>query len=324
MQSADNVWPSAALEIMENDLVAAFAYTTRFGNVLVAPVCPFGMVDAERATVTTSVPLAFTDKLLRLAAAPQTALAFFTRASGGSEQPGFVLVQGDATFPDAPSAADNAELAARWPRFLSAPPSAGSRLRKWGAGYYDHRVPVTIAVRRLTYWPSTDAVGTPTVCGARSGEPPAQTPPQVGTTATVAARKYANALARCPGHVLGWIGADGYPELTAVAGSVDDDGVHLGRDDLPAGGRRAALLGFWGNPQLHGQGMVQCRGWLTPDNGGLLATQHQKHFSLALGSFGQNKLVPVLANALYRKAVRRGLVRDGSLVRPTTSSTGAA
>lgn len=322
MQLADNTWPAEALAIMESDLVAAFAYTTRFGNVLVAPVCPFGMVAAEQATVTTSVPLAFTDKLLRLAAAPQAALAFFTRAGGSSEQPGFVLVQGDATFPDAPSAADTAELAARWPRFLSTPPPAGSRMRKWAAGYYDHRVPVTIAVRRLTYWPSTDAVGTPTVCGTprteASAQTPAQTPPQTGTAATVAARKYAKALARCPDHVLGWIGSDGYPQLAAVSGSVDDDGVHLGRDDLPPGGRRGALLGFWGNPQLHGQGMVQCRGWLTPDSGGLLATQHQKHFGLALGSFGQDKLIPVLANTLYRKAVTRGLVRDGSLVRPTS------
>ena len=71
----DGSWPDAVIDILRGDLVAAFAYSTRFGGVSLAPVCPLGMVDIEAGVITTSVPMSFTDKLRRLAEAPQAALA---------------------------------------------------------------------------------------------------------------------------------------------------------------------------------------------------------------------------------------------------------
>lgn len=52
-------WPDGAKEIIAGDLCAAFAYTTRFGGVSVAPVCPFGIFDEDTGTIETSVPMAF-------------------------------------------------------------------------------------------------------------------------------------------------------------------------------------------------------------------------------------------------------------------------
>ncbi len=55
------------MEIIGGDLVAAFAYTTKYGGVSLAPVCPFGIFDEQAGTIETSVPMCFVDKLGRLA-----------------------------------------------------------------------------------------------------------------------------------------------------------------------------------------------------------------------------------------------------------------
>lgn len=159
-------WPDGAKEIIAGDLCAAFAYTTRFGGVSVAPVCPFGIFDEDDGTIESSVAMAFVDKLRRLAVAPEAALGFFTRTHGQATTPGYVLAQGEVTFPEAVPDGYLDALHARWSTFLGSVPDGGFVRRLGGGAYYDKRLPVTLHVRRLLYWQEVDAAGEPTDIGA--------------------------------------------------------------------------------------------------------------------------------------------------------------
>lgn len=312
-------WPSGAVEIMRGDVVAGFAATTRFGSVSLAPVCPLGMVDDGERTIGTSVPLAFSDKLRRLAEAPQAALAFFRREHGLSDRPGFVLAQGEVTFPDAVPTEHLVEIAQRASPYLGTF-HLGRLLRALGgAAYYEQRVPVTLHVTRLRYWEDPAATGTPTVVGAAlPGSPaPAQQPPTRGTGPAVAASKYAKQIERDDDHLLSWIDADGLPTVTPVEPHVDGDRLRFEGANLPSGGRRAALMGYWYNRHLHGQGALMARGWLEVDeDGAVFGASSCRKFNTPPGRFVQTKVLPVGLGFMYRKAVRSGAVRDGAFVRP--------
>jgi hypothetical protein len=312
-------WPSRAVEIMRGDVVAAFAATTRFGSVSLAPVCPLGMVDVEGCTIRTSVPLAFSDKLRRLAEAPQAALAFFRREHGLSDQPGFVLAQGEVTFPNVVPAEHFDEIEERTPQYLG-PLHLGRLLRALGgAAYYEQRVPVTLHVTRLRHWEDPAATGAPIVAGTAlpKSPPAAQQPPKQGTGPVVAASKYATQIERGNDHLLGWIDADGLPTVAPVEPEVDGDRLRFEGENLPSGGRRAALMGYWYNRHLHGQGALMARGWLEVDeHGNAFAASSSRKFNTPPGRFVQTKVLPVGIGFMYRKAVRSGAVRDGAFVRP--------
>lgn len=314
-----DAWPPAAVEIVRGDLMAAFAYTTPFGGVSLSPVCPFGMLDEDAATIVTSVPLAFTDKLRRLAAAPQAALAFFRRDHGMASAPGFVLAQGDVSFPDAPPPGHLAELHERWAQHLGPVPTGGLVRKLGGDAYYDHRTPVALHVRRISYWPDEKATGTPIVAGdpAPVQPPPPQRPPKAGTEPLVAPGRYAKQLRRVPDHLLGFVDGKGHPTVLPIVPVLDGDRLRVDRDDVPPGGRRASLLGFWYERQLHGQGALVARGWLdATDDGATFAPSACRSFNLPKGSFGPKVIVPIALGFQHRKAERSGAVRDGSFVRP--------
>ena len=309
-------WPAEATDIVGGDLCAAFAYTTRFGGVSLAPVCPFGIFDGGAGTIETSVPLAFVDKLRRLAEAPEASLSFFRREHGRSATPGHVLAQGDVTFPDAPPDGYLAALHGRWPLYLGSVPEGGLVRRLGGDAYYDRRVPVTLHVRRLSYWPDGDATGTPTVVGDPRPEPPAaQGPPKQGSAPLVKPGKYAKQLMRDNDHLLGYIDGDGRPFVVPFTPRINGDLIEIGRSELPPGGRRAAILGFWYNRELHGQGMFAARGWLeSSGDSATFAPSASRKFNISMGAFGQKALGPVALGFMYRKAVKSGGVRDGALV----------
>jgi hypothetical protein len=312
-------WPSQAVDIMRGDVVAGFAATTRFGSVSLAPVCPLGMIDVEARTIRTSVPLAFSDKLRRLAEAPQAALAFFRREHGLSSRPGFVLAQGEVTFPDTIPPEHLVELEEQAPQYLG-PFHVGRLLRALGgAAYYEQRIPVTLHVSRLRSWEDPSATDDPIVAGSEppAFAPPAQQPPKQGTAPVVAASKYARQIERGNDHLLGWIDGDGLPTVVPVEPVVDGDRVRFERGDLPSGGRRAALMGYWYNRQLHGQGALMNRGWMeVDDHGATFAASSCQKFNTPPGRFVQTKVLPVGIGFMYRKAVRSGAVRDETFVRP--------
>lgn len=310
-------WPDGAKEIIAGDLCAAFAYTTRFGGVSVAPVCPFGIFDEDTGTIETSVPMAFADKLRRLAVAPEAALGFFTRTHGKVTTPGYVLAQGDVTFPDAVPAGYLDALHARWPAFLGSVPDGGLVRRLGGDSYYDKRLPVTLHVRRLLYWQEGDAAGEPVVIGApRPVPPPPQRPPKQGTEPVVAPKKYAKQMGRSTDHLLGFVDGDGRPFVIPISPQVTDGRISVAADRLPTGGRRAAVMGLWFNSRLHGQGMWGARGWLdVSSSDATFAPSASNGFNLSMGAFGQKVLVPIALGFDYRKAVRSGAVRDGRFVR---------
>ncbi|MCE7883690.1 MAG: hypothetical protein DYH08_07490 [Actinobacteria bacterium ATB1] len=310
-------WPEEAVDIVGGDLCATFAYTTRFGGVSIAPVCPFGTFDERAGTIETSVPMMFVDKLRRLEDAPQAALGFFSRKHGLSATPGYVLAQGDVTFPDAPPAGYLEALHERWAEFLGSVPEGGIVRKLGGDAYYDKRLPVTLNVRRLLYWKDPLAAGDPNVVGdPLAGPPSPQRPPKQGTDPLVASRKYVKQLERDDGHVLGFLDSEGRPFLVPFTPQVVDHRIVIGRDDLPRGGRRAAAMGFWCNPQLRGQGVWTVRGWLdVAGSSATFAPSASRKFNLSMGAFGQKVLTPILLGFKYRKAVRSGAVRDGAFVR---------
>jgi len=312
-------WPEAAVEILRGDVVAGFAATTRFGSVSLAPVCPIGMVDVDAGTVATSVPLAFSDKLRRLAEAPQASLAFFRREHGQSSRPGFVLVQGDVSFPDAVPASHLGYLRQNGPKYLGSM-SPGPVLRRLGgAPYYEQRLPVTLHVRRLLHWQDDAATSDAVVVGEPLPDSPTepQRPPVAGTDPAVPATKFARQLRRGNDHLIGFVGTDGLPTVLPIHPEVDRDRVRFYRPDPPTGGRRAGLMGFWYNARLHGQGALMCRGWMdATERGATFAASSCQKFNTPPGAFVQEKVLPVALGFMYRKAVRTGAVRDGAFVRP--------
>lgn len=316
-------WPNEAIDIMRGDVVAGFAATTRWGSVSLAPVCPLGMVDDETGTIRTSVPLAFSDKLRRLAEAPQAALAFFRREHGLSTQPGFVLAQGHVTFPDAVPDDHLDELLELAPAYLGQF-EVGRVLRSLGgAAYYEQRLPVTMHVQRLRVWDDESASGPSAVTGdgLPEGPPTPQLPPKQGTDPLVPVSKYAKQLRRGNDHLIGFVDTDGLPTVLPIEPMVDADRVRFERSDLPPGGRRAALMGYWYNRRLHGQGALMARGWLeVTDDGATFAASSRQQFNTPSGSFVQTKVLPVGLGFMYRKAVRSGAVTDGAFVRPAQPS----
>jgi hypothetical protein len=78
-------------------------------------------------------------------------------------------------------------------------------------------------------------------------------------------------MAALPHRLLGWRGADGYPEVAPVQpAGCGPDGLRLvaPRGVLPPGGRRAGLLAHSFRPQLVGLTVRMLTGWLDVDDDG--------------------------------------------------------
>lgn len=309
------MWTDDVREILGGDLAVALAYRTPAGGVVVMPVTTLGAFDAARGTVSTSSSLGNFTKLLRIEADPRVALAYHTRDHGSADAPRFVLVQGDAAFPDRqPKQFARMLEDPKWEKWLPAR-KHGIVWDRVGREYYDYRVPIVVDVARILVWDGLDAAGTPTVTGRTlpAGDPEPQSPPAKGTEPRVAPGKYRKRLDRSRHRLVGYGGVDGYPVVLPVGTSLVDDRLLLDRADLPAGGRRAGFLAHWFEPRLVGQGSVIATGWLDCDGDGrALYSPH----TVAGYAVPPRELVFSLGGGLaakfgYRKAVRRGLVRDG-------------
>jgi hypothetical protein len=300
-------WPDAVDEILGADMTAALAYSTPAKGAVPSAVAPIGMRSPEAGTVTFTTSLGFGKKLERIEADPRISLAYHAREHGRSERPEYVLVEGRADPDREPSQARRDEVSDRAADFLGESKS-GFFWDRWMHEYYVTRVPVDVHVERVVVWPDLSCAGVPEVLGAPLPEPPEpQSPPKKGTGPRVDVQKAARRLGELPYLLLSYVRADGYPAVVPVRlGSAGERGLELsapGEDLIPAGGRRAGLLGHAYRPQLTGLVTRQHTGWLEAASAGegVYAPHTEAGFRAPA-----NKTLLLLANGfLAKRNVRR-------------------
>lgn len=290
------MWTDADDVVIRGDLTAALGYVTPAGGVVVAAVAPVGLCDRAAGTVGFTTSLGFGRKLERLRADPKVALAYHAREHGlgQADDPGFVLVQGTASFSEAlPTREELDRLGEQAAAYLGAP-RRGPFWDRWLRAYYADRLQVTVAVHRVV------RVGADPLPEAG----PAQAPPRNGTGPRVDLGRAGRRAARLPHRVLGWRGADGFPVLVPVTVGAPRPGAGLPLSApvaLPAGGRRAGLMCHRYRPQLVGLETRQHTGWL---DGGLYAPHTAAGFVAP-----PNKTVLLLANGyLARRGLKKALL----------------
>jgi hypothetical protein len=299
-------WPDHVDEILGGDLTAALGYATPAGGAVVMAVAPIGLRDRELGTVGFTTSLGFAKKLDRLRREPRVALAYHAREHGGSARREYVLVQGRAEPVERPSPAERAEVREHAERHLGKGRS-GWFWDRWLREYYEVRIPVRVHVERLTVWPELDCSGAPDLEGlpdpVMSPEP--QPPPKKGTGPRVDVERAMKRLRRTPHRLLAHLGADGYPVVAPVElQAADERGIELRSPAglMPAGARRAGLLGHDYRPKLVGLTARQYTGWLeAAGNEGLYAPHSETGFVAP-----PNKTLLLILNGLQAKrGVRR-------------------
>src|SRR5215217_7732507 len=231
-------------------------------------VAPIGLRDRERGTVGFTTSLGFAKKLDRIKREPRVALAYHAREDGDCSRSEYVLVQGRAEPVEKPTEADRA-LVRRLAEARLGSARSGVFWDRWLREYYMVRIPVWVHVERMTVWPDLRCRGEPERYGLPGPTAPAepQAAPAKGTGPRVDVSRAAKRLARTPHHLLGYVESDGYPTVGPVElrGS-DESGIELTAAPgvIPAGARRAGLLGHSYKPKLIGLTARQYTGWLEP------------------------------------------------------------
>jgi hypothetical protein len=260
-------WTDEIDEILGSDLAVGFAYLTPAKGVVITPMAPLGLRDRQAGTVTLTTSQAMWKKLERIRRNSGVAVAYHAREHGLTDKPGFVLVQGRASFPTTADRDWLESITPEWDRFLG-PRSTGLAGRMLDV-YYWHRVPITIEVERIVAYPDDAATSEREVLGKPAAEPaPPQKPPGGGTAPRVDPAKVAAAAQRLPHTLLGWCGSDDMPEVVpAVAVEGGESGVKLTvpAGSVPTGGRRAGLTSHRFQPRMIGQEQRVHTGWLESD-----------------------------------------------------------
>ena len=263
-------WSDEVDEILTGDLAVGLAYLTPAKGVVIVPMAPLGLRDREAGKVTVTTSLGLWKKLDRVRRNPGVAIAYHAREHGYSDRPGFVLVQGRASFSTEPDRAWLESITPNWDRFL-VPKSSGALGRVLDV-YYWQRVAIEIQVVRVVAYPDGGAREDPELFGA-APPPPAgpQEPPRGGTEPRVSVESVAANAKRLPHTLLGWCGSDDLPDVVPVS-SADPVAngllLEVPRGLVPAGGRRAGLTSheFW--PRMVGQEQRVYTGWLSADDEG--------------------------------------------------------
>ena len=292
------MWSDDEDAIIGGDLTAALAYLTPAGGAVVTPVAPIGLRDRDAGTVTFTTSLGFGRKLERMRSNPRVALAYHAREHGFADGPAFVVVQGLAsaeTEPDRDVLEEEVRPASL--RFMG-PPKTGVFWDRWLDAYYADRVLVTVSVERVRCWPDGSGAGNPAVTGTPlpAREVPSQRPPAKGTGPRVDAERAAKRLRAVPHVLLGYQDADGFPLVLPVrVGAADARGI-APEGPVPAGARRAGLMGHRYEAKLIGLECRQYTGWLQD---GVYAPHTESGFRAPA-----NKTLLLLANGFLAK---RGL-----------------
>ena len=271
-------WPDWVDDVIAGDLTAAVAYVTPAGGSVVTAVAPIGLRDREAGTVTFTTSLGFGKKLERIARNPRVALAYHAREHGFCDKSAYVLVQGDAKALTEPSREylENV-LRPAATRFMGPPKEGKLFWDRWLREYYQDRVPVDVAVERVSAWPNLDCSGQAEIIGApHAGEPPAQEAPKNGTGPRIDSERAARKLQALDHTLLAYVGGDGYPEIVPVeVTDAGPAGIRLwSHRSLPPGGRRAGIVAHSYRAKLIGLSARQHTGWLNVDEHGVLYAPH--------------------------------------------------
>ena len=142
-------WSDEVDEILGGDLAAGFAYLTPAKGVVITPMAPLGLRDREAGTVT--LPPRWTCGRSSTGSAAERRGGRLPRARARPHRrPGFVLVQGRASFDPGPTARGSSRSrpsgTASWARAPAAPRPAARRLLPaargdHGRGRADRRLP---------------------------------------------------------------------------------------------------------------------------------------------------------------------------------------
>jgi hypothetical protein len=315
-------WPDDVDEVLDADVVVALAYRTPAGGVVVSGVSPIGLRDRDAGTVGFTTSLGFGRKLERIRRNPQVALAYHAREHGRSTRPDYVLVQGRVSEVLRPDEAYlRQEIGKRAETYLG-PPRRGFFWDRWLRVYYRDRVLVTVEVERIVRWPRLDFGGEPEVIGSplpKGGLP--QSSPKQGTGPRMDSRRAERRLGAVPHRLLGFVQDDGLPmvvPITVTAAAGRGLTVRTAAPVLPAGGRRAGLLGHKFYKHVAGLTSRQYTGWLTVDaednSSGIYAPHTERSLVIP-----HSKTIALLVNGLaatitYRAAQKAGRERllDGS------------
>jgi hypothetical protein len=297
-------WPDDVDEILCGDLVVGVGTLTAKGGVALASVATLGIRDREAGTVGFTTSMGFGRKLERIARDPRLAIAYHTRQHGGSQRPGYVLVQGRATV----RMVARREVMDRAAACLGQ--VADGRFWDWWLKtYYDDRVLVSVQVERILWWPDNES--TAVVLGRPL--PAVEAASQVADGdpwQPRAALRWADRASRRGHLLLGTVEADGMPLILPVD-IVQRIGGCLGlrptRGAIPSGSRRAGLLGHDFHPRLIGLWTSTGTGWLEARDGNGTWSPHTSHFFYA----PPVKSLLLLGNGAaarwgYRQAVRSG------------------
>ncbi len=282
-------WGEETDTFISGDLATALAYVTPAQGAVVAPITTAGVRDREAGTVMLTTSLAFGKKLERIRREDRVALAFHAREHGFADGPQFVLVQGRATIGWTDPAAQGKALARGTRRFFS-PPKSGRFWRWWMHEYYMERVPVTVAVERVTSWPDSTGDAPPAVHGIPlpTAPPDSQAAPRGGVAPRIAAGRAGARLRRLPHLLLGWVDADGFPAVAPVSiAAADREGLTLldPTGAVPSGRRRAGLLGHGFGPELTALRARQHTGWLEAEDGEVRYAPHtEQHYRTPRGT----------------------------------------
>ncbi len=226
--------------------------------------------------------------------------------------PDFVLAQGTADVPLTPSPEALAGLAPRIERFLGAVPTG--RIWDWVlTDYFDNRVVIDIAVRRVVSWPDPQGIGQRSVTGAAWPQAPdSQRAPAKGTGPRVDTRKLAAQVAKLPHRLVGYRGSDGFPVVVPVRVTGHSDGgllLSCAPGLLPQGARRAGLTAHSFGPQAVGLANRICTGWLQVDGDTVVYAPHTTSGFAA----PPVKSVQMFFNGVFAKRGWRKARREGTL-----------
>jgi hypothetical protein len=271
-------WSDEVDEIMGGDLAVGLAYLTPAKGVMIAPMAPLGLRDRDAGTVTVTSSLALWKKLERMRRNPGVAIAYHTREHAFADRPGFVLVQGRASFDTTPDREYLESITPQWNRYL------GERetglIGRTQHVYYWERIAIVIHVERVLYWRDTAATGEPEVFGSPvPPPPPPQKPPGKGTGPREDVDKVAGSVGKLRHSLLGWCGSDDIPDVVPVSGAeATAEGVRLrvppGR--VPPGGRRAGLTAHQFEPKMLGQNQRIHSGWVEAQGEDVIYAPHTR------------------------------------------------
>jgi hypothetical protein len=257
-------WPDPVDEIIGGDHVVMLTYITPAKGVVMLPVTNFGIRDRAAGSVTVNSSAGAWKKLARMRENPHVSLVYHTRDHALSDRPEYVLVQGIASLsepiPDYPSTVLQA-----WERYEPWSDMNGF-WRRWMSAY-GLRVAIEVTAERVIVRPDLACTGPAEVHGAPppAAQPEPQRPPGKGTGPRINQARAARRAARLPHALLGWVGADGFPDVVSVeVAGADERGMLLDVPEgvVPPGGRRAGLTAHWFSEGVVGQRQRKHTGWL--------------------------------------------------------------